>query len=135
MCVCACVRVCVCVCVCSCMRICMCVRAPVTPAVPQIISNIPSTLGLAVVSGVHPVGFLVWVAYRLLQTYEAHSGYVNTRLAHSSCPALKHTLAKAARSEHMVVDSNAVTPARGISRHVGSYLPLCAVACSRLVTT
>ena len=41
----------------------------------QIISNYTSTIGLVVLLGMHPVLWLVWLGFRLCQTYEAHSGY------------------------------------------------------------
>jgi hypothetical protein len=41
----------------------------------DIISNYSSTFLLPVVLGVHPVVWLLWIGFRLLQTYETHSGY------------------------------------------------------------
>ncbi len=42
--------------------------------VEQVVSNYLSTVGMVVYLGVHPLFWLVWLAYRLLQTYETHSG-------------------------------------------------------------
>ncbi len=54
----------------------------------DIISNYSSTFVLPVVLGVHPVVWLVWIAFRLLQTYETHSGSVRLRADVRSCVAL-----------------------------------------------
>lgn len=43
--------------------------------IEQIVSNQLPTVGACLFFGFHPVVFLVWLATRLEQTYEAHSGY------------------------------------------------------------
>ena len=43
--------------------------------VEQVVSNYLSSAGLIIVLGAHPLVWLVWLAYRLCQTYETHSGY------------------------------------------------------------
>jgi hypothetical protein len=50
---------------------------------PQIVSNYLSTAGLVIVMGAHPLVWLAWLAARLLQTYETHSGYAT---AHRPVP-------------------------------------------------
>ncbi len=43
--------------------------------VEQLVSNYSTTLGMALMLAVHPSVFFVFLAYRLIQTYESHSGY------------------------------------------------------------
>ena len=40
-----------------------------------LLANLLPTLGGCLLSGSHPFVFVVWMAWRLQQTYEAHSGY------------------------------------------------------------
>lgn len=43
--------------------------------IEQIFANIIPTIGGCFLLGSHPLIFAVWIAWRLEQTYEAHSGY------------------------------------------------------------
>jgi len=40
-----------------------------------LLANLLPTVGLAAALGYHPLVFLVWLAWRLEETYESHSGY------------------------------------------------------------
>ena len=42
---------------------------------PQVVSMKVPTIAGAIIAGCHPAVWLVWLAYRLCQTYEAHSGF------------------------------------------------------------
>ncbi len=42
--------------------------------VEQVVSNYIGVAGLVVILRVHPLLWLTWLAYRLCQTYEGHSG-------------------------------------------------------------
>lgn len=49
--------------------------------VEDLVSAFPSSFVLTTLLGMHPLLWFLWVAYRLQQTYEAHSGWVS----HSAC--------------------------------------------------
>jgi hypothetical protein len=45
--------------------------------VEDLVSAFPSSFVLTTLLGMHPLLWFLWVAYRLQQTYEAHSGWVS----------------------------------------------------------
>jgi sterol desaturase/sphingolipid hydroxylase (fatty acid hydroxylase superfamily) len=45
-----------------------------SPVEQALAAKAPTAMG-CVISGAHPAIWLVWMSYRLIQTYEAHSGY------------------------------------------------------------
>ena len=51
------------------------VAAEYADPVESLISNVFPTVGYCFIMRVHPLIFMVWLASRLLETYEAHSGY------------------------------------------------------------
>lgn len=51
------------------------VAAEFATPVESLISNVFPTVGYCFIMRVHPLIFMVWLASRLVETYEAHSGY------------------------------------------------------------
>jgi sterol desaturase/sphingolipid hydroxylase (fatty acid hydroxylase superfamily) len=51
------------------------VAAEYANPVESLLSNVFPTVGYCFIMRVHPLIFLVWLASRLVETYEAHSGY------------------------------------------------------------
>jgi hypothetical protein len=41
----------------------------------QLIGNYSTMMAVAVLMGVHPLVWLIWLGYRLIISYENHSGY------------------------------------------------------------
>jgi hypothetical protein len=40
-----------------------------------VVSNFSSTILIVILLGVHPLVWLAWLTFRVLNTYEVHSGY------------------------------------------------------------